>query len=105
MDNDAKIIKAEMILSVSKILFGIEVFLLAIGGFALIIASFLIAKENINALDWRFLVGGLASFVAIFFCWAGKQLMDGFALIVYKSAVDLHDRGVLTSLDDFPGTK
>lgn len=74
--------------------FVLDVFLLFGGGLTLLVFAF-IGKD----INWQFLVGGISCFFGIFFAWAFKQILDGFALIVYNAAVELHDKNVQTSID------
>ena len=92
--NDMKIKKAENILLISTIIFVINVIGLVCGGMILIVNSF---KEK--AFDWQMFVYGMVCFVGIIFAWAFKQILDGYALIVYNAAVELHDKNVQTSID------
>lgn len=89
---DAKIKKAETILKASKVLFVVYV-ILAIGG-ALIFAITGIAYQS-----WELGSRAIYLLLSIIGAWLFKQLIDGFGLIVYNSALSLHEQGVTTLLD------
>ncbi len=96
--NDLKVKKAETIFSISRVLFGIMTAILAITGLILVIVP--VAASNNGDFNWRLLVGGFSCWFGILFVWIFKQILDGFAIIVYNSAVNLYDRGVVTSIDE-----
>lgn len=94
---DKKIKKAEAILSISRILFIFEVICFVGLGVFFIVISF--KDTNPKTFTWEYFVTGISMFVGILFAWASKQLIDGFALNVYSSAIKLHDRVIVTSID------
>lgn len=96
--NDQKVKKAENILFVSKTVFAIFVFLCIASGIVFI-SLFIHSVSNSTPL-YSYLIVALSSFLAILVFWVIKQFLDGFALIVYDSAINLHEKGIETSLDE-----
>ncbi len=89
---DAKIKKAETILKANKVLFVVYV-ALAITG------AFIFAILGIAYQSWELGSKAIYLLLSIIFVWFFKQLVDGFGLIVYNSALSLHEQGVTTLLD------
>ena len=99
VDTKQSVKQAELIFSLSTILFAISTIGLIIGA----IVFFYFAITTINKeFNWLNLVYALVMLVCIFPAWALKQVMDAIAMSLYNTAVilDRQNNDVLKEIDD-----
>ena len=99
VDTKQSVKQAELIFSLSTILFAISTIGLIIG--AIVFFYFSITTIN-KEFNWLNLVYALVMLVCIFPAWVLKQVMDAIAMSLYNTAVilDRQNNDALKEIDD-----